>query len=116
MNLDTPVNIHLTGCHNSCAQHHISDIGLLACKIEISENSDPVEGYHIFAGGGFGPGARIGCELFRNVKAEDVPQTIKRMLNAYLVHRSGPGETFLEFAARHDAEELRTLFAKGTAA
>ena len=27
--LDVPLNIHLTGCHHSCAQHYIGDIGLL---------------------------------------------------------------------------------------
>jgi ferredoxin-nitrite reductase len=27
--LDQPVNIHLTGCHHSCAQHYIGDIGLI---------------------------------------------------------------------------------------
>ena len=27
--LETPINIHLTGCHHSCAQHYIGDIGLL---------------------------------------------------------------------------------------
>ena len=31
--LDGPVNIDLTGCHHSCAQHYIGDIGLLACKV-----------------------------------------------------------------------------------
>jgi ferredoxin-nitrite reductase len=29
--LDGPINIHLTGCHHSCAQHYVGDIGLLAC-------------------------------------------------------------------------------------
>ena len=32
--LDAPVNIHLTGCHHSCAQHYIGDIGLLACRFQ----------------------------------------------------------------------------------
>ena len=27
--LDTPVNIHLTGCHHSCAQHYCGDIGAI---------------------------------------------------------------------------------------
>ena len=31
--VDTPLNIHLTGCHHSCAQHYISDIGLIAAKV-----------------------------------------------------------------------------------
>ena len=34
LELDGPVNIHLTGCHHSCAQHYIGDIGLLACKVQ----------------------------------------------------------------------------------
>src|SRR5216683_6373990 len=31
--VDTPLNIHLTGCHHSCAQHYISDIGLIGAKV-----------------------------------------------------------------------------------
>lgn len=27
LELDQPLNIHVTGCHNSCAQHYIGDIG-----------------------------------------------------------------------------------------
>src|ERR1700722_17464686 len=55
--LDTPVNIHLTGCHHSCAQHYVAEIGLLACKVQANEDADPVEGYHIYIGGGFRPNA-----------------------------------------------------------
>ena len=61
--LDRPVNIHLTGCHHSCAQHYIGDIGLIACKVPISEDGDTVEGYHILVGGGFGPDAALAREL-----------------------------------------------------
>ena len=47
--LDGPVNIHLTGCHHSCAQHYIGDIGLIACKVPVSDEGDTVEGYHILS-------------------------------------------------------------------
>ena len=30
--LDQPINIHLTGCPNSCAQHYVGDIGLLGSR------------------------------------------------------------------------------------
>ena len=88
--LDTPVNIHLTGCHHSCAQHFVAEIGLLACKVQDNEDADPVEGYHVLIGGGFGPDAALGRELYRDVKAEDAPQTIERILKAYLAHRASP--------------------------
>jgi len=105
--LDAPVNIHLTGCHHSCAQHFISEIGLLACKVQ--DGDDAVEGYHVLIGGGFGPDAALGRELYRDVKAADAPRTIERILKAYLAHRTAPGESFLAFARRHETDALKAL-------
>jgi ferredoxin-nitrite reductase len=110
--LDVPVNIHLTGCHHSCAQHFISEIGLIACKVqenEDGEDGDPVEGFHILIGGGFGSHAALGRELYRDVKATDVPRTVEHMLKAYLAHRAGADESFLAFARRHDIDALRAM-------
>ena len=107
--IDTPINVHLTGCHHSCAQHFISDIGLIAAKVGVGDADDTVEGYHLFAGGGFGPDARIGQEVYRDLKAEDAPKTVEKLLKAYLAHRASPSETFLTFARRHDGETLRRL-------
>lgn len=112
--LDGPINIHLTGCHHSCAQHYIGDIGLLACKISTSEEGDTVEGYHVLVGGGFGPDAALAREIYKDVKAEDAPKTIERMLKGYLAHRSAPGETFLAFSKRHEVDALKTMFDAGT--
>ena len=70
----SPVNIHLTGCHHSCAQHFISEIGLLACKVQETEDGDAVEGYHILVGGGFGPHAALGRDVYRDVKARGRPE------------------------------------------
>jgi ferredoxin-nitrite reductase len=109
--LDGPVNIHLTGCPHSCAQHYIGDIGLLACKVQVSEDADPVEGYHILVGGGFGPDAALARELYRDVKAEDAPATIERMLKTYLARRASPNESFQAFARRHEIPALTDMFA-----
>jgi ferredoxin-nitrite reductase len=108
--LDGPVNIHLTGCHHSCAQHYIGDIGLLACKVQVSEDADPIEGYHILVGGGFGPDAALARELFRDVKAEDAPATIERMLKAYLARRVSRDESFQAFTRRHEIPVLTEMF------
>jgi ferredoxin-nitrite reductase len=107
--LDTPVNIHLTGCHHSCAQHFVSEIGLLACKVPTSEDADPVEGYHVLVGGGFGPNAALGRELYRDVTAEDAPRTVERILKAYLGNRASPDETFLAFVRRHEVDALKAM-------
>jgi ferredoxin-nitrite reductase len=108
--LDGPINIHLTGCHHSCAQHYIGDVGLLACKVQTSGDGDTVEGYHVLVGGGFGADAALARDVYRDVKAEDAPRVVERILKAYLANRSGPDETFLAFSRRHEIDALKTLF------
>jgi len=109
LQLDTPVNVHLTGCPNSCAQHFIADIGLLGTKIAISEDAE-IEGYHVAVGGTSGVNAKIGRELMRDVPASHAPQVVENLLRGYLAQRSGT-ETFAEFAQRQSLEDLRALAA-----
>ena len=106
--LDRPVNIHLTGCHHSCAQHYIGDIGLIATKVSVGD--DAVEGYHVHVGGGFGPRQAIARELFRDVVAADAPHVVERMLRAYLANRASAEETFQDFVRDKTVEALREVF------
>ena len=71
--LDTPVNIHLTGCHHSCAQHYIGDIGLLACKVPVVGRATPSRAITSWSAADSGPDATLARELFRDVKADDAP-------------------------------------------
>jgi ferredoxin-nitrite reductase len=105
--LDQPINIHLTGCPNSCAQHYMGDIGLLGTRTKIAGES--VEAYHIFVGGGFGANQAIGRQVFTGVPFDDLKPTLEKMLQAYLRHRTG-GETFQQFTTRHNLNALQTLF------
>lgn len=107
--LNTPVNIHLTGCHHSCAQHYIGDIGLIGARVPVNDDGDTVEGYHLLVGGGFGADAVIARELIRDVKADDAPRAVERVLNAYVSNRASEAETFLDFAKRNDTETLKRM-------
>ncbi|MGX7706486.1 NirA family protein [Methylobacterium sp. Gmos1] len=107
--LDVPVNVHLTGCHHSCAQHYIGDIGLIGAKVVVSEEGDTVEGYDIVVGGGFGEAAKIGTEIWKAVKAEECPGRVETLLNDYLAHRTGPEETFQAYTARRGPDALKAL-------
>lgn len=106
--LDVPVNIHLTGCHHSCAQHYIGDVGLLAAKVSVSEDTE-VEGYHLYVGGGYGNARALAREVLRDVHAENVPVVLERLFSAYGRLRSGPEEPFHVFARRQTTEQLRAL-------
>jgi ferredoxin-nitrite reductase len=103
LTLDQPVNIHLTGCPNSCAQHYMGDIGLLGTK------SKGEECYHVFVGGGFGANQAVGRQVFTNVTSAELPQTLEKMLKGFLRRRE-PDETFQKFTQRHDLNNLQAIF------
>ncbi|MEQ1852430.1 MAG: NirA family protein [Chthoniobacteraceae bacterium] len=107
LELDQPVNIHLTGCPNSCAQHYMGDIGLLGTKVKIGGES--VDGYHVFVGGGFGKHQAVGRQVFNGVAAGDLPLTIEKTLRAYLKYRQGK-ESFQSFTTRHEVKALQEMF------
>jgi len=105
--LDQPVNIHLTGCPNSCAQHYMGDIGCLGTKTKLSGES--LEAYHIFIGGGFGRNQMFGRQVFAGVAAAELPHTVERMLRVYMKQRNGR-ESFQQFTNRHEVGRLQELF------
>lgn len=107
LELDQPVNIHLTGCPNSCAQHYMGDIGCLGVKARVGGES--VDGYHVFVGGGFGRNQAVGRQVFAGVTATELPRTVERMLRAYLRRRQG-SETFQQFTSRLDVGRLQEMF------
>ena len=112
--IDVPINMHLTGCHHSCAQHYIGDLGFLATKIE--RGDDLIEAYHVYVGGGAGATQGIARELARDVPAEELPEFTERILTEYLSHRID-AEPFVEFARRHwiaSPSSQRTLGSSGS--
>jgi ferredoxin-nitrite reductase len=43
------------------------------------------------------------------VKAEDAPQTVERLLKAFVANRATPDETFFAFTRRYDVEALTAM-------
>jgi ferredoxin-nitrite reductase len=101
--LDQPLNIHITGCPNSCAQHYMGDVGLLGTKVRGEE------GYHVFIGGGFGANRAVGRQVFSGLVFEELKTTLEKLLKGYLRHRTD-GESFQKFAQRHDLNTLQRIF------
>ncbi len=101
--LDQPINIHLTGCPNSCAQHYVGDIGLLGSRV----GDDMVEGYTICVGGGAGSERALAREIWPGVPMAEVPMRLERLLRAYLARRRDTAESFHDFTRRCTVAELQ---------
>lgn len=102
--LTQPLNLHVTGCSNSCAQHYIGDIGLMGVKV------DGEEGYQVNLGGGADADQGIARELFAAMKYTDVQPMLHQLFRGFERTR-GAEEDFLAFTRRHSLEELRSLCA-----
>jgi len=110
--LDQPVNIHLTGCHHSCAQHYIGDLGLIGAKVPVNEEGDTVPGYDLLVGGGYGVDGGMARPFREKVKAEEAPALVEAILRTWQVHRAAPEESFVAFARRHEIAALQALVAE----
>ena len=97
-----PVNLHVTGCPHSCAQHYIGDIGLLGTKVEGEE------GYQVVIGGGSDQDQGLARELIPAIRFSDLPPVMERLFASYVKLRQ-PEESFLSFSRRHDIESLKSF-------
>ncbi|HEY0790497.1 MAG TPA: NirA family protein [Chthoniobacterales bacterium] len=108
--LDQPINIHLTGCPNSCAQHYVGDIGLLGAKV--SRGGESIEGYHVLLGGSCVGEQALAREVFHGIPFDEVPPLMERALKTYLARRQNPQESFVQFTGRHSVKELQEMFSE----
>jgi ferredoxin-nitrite reductase len=102
--LDRPLNIHLSGCSKSCAQHHPSDIALLG--ITLPHEGMPIEGYRVHVGAAQRPFGRV---LSEAVPAAAIPALMAKLLRVYRAHRQSRDESFGAFVDRHSIAALQGL-------
>lgn len=103
VSLSCAVNIHFTGCAHSCAQHYCGDVGLIGAKLP-----DGADGYHIVLGGGMDHEQGIAREIFRGVRATEVPAVLEKIFLTFEARKSR-GETFVQWTRRQSVKELQEL-------
>ncbi|HZN04048.1 MAG TPA: nitrite/sulfite reductase [Candidatus Polarisedimenticolia bacterium] len=98
------VTIKVSGCPNSCGQHHIANIGLHGvCR---TVNGKQVPAYQIHLGGSIADGTgRIGQALDK-IPARRVPAAVATLLKWYAGER-GETETLPAFFDRQPKEKVR---------
>ena len=98
------LTIKISGCPNSCGQHHIADIGFHGAASEL--NGHTVPHYHVMVGGRTEEGvAEFGLRLGM-VPAKRVPEASKKLLTLFRDERQ-PKETFREWVNRVGAPRLK---------
>ncbi len=99
------IDLHISGCINSCGHHHSGHIGILGV------DKDGKEWYQVTLGGSDGsnlsgaatPGKVVGPSF----SAAEVPEVVEAILDTYKTERQG-GEAFIATLRRVGAEPFKT--------
>ena len=114
------IDLHMSGCMNSCGHHHSGHIGILGV------DKDGAEWYQVTLGGAdgsrLGGAAVAGKVIGPSFAADEVPDVIEAVLDVYRAERQ-PGEHFVDSARRlgvapfrQAADAVRRSTARATAA
>lgn len=91
------VSIKVSGCANSCGQHHIATVGFHGAATRAGGHQAPM--YQLLLGGEVGEGlVAFGRPVLR-LPAKRVPEAVFRLFDLYRAERE-PGESFAEWARR----------------
>jgi sulfite reductase (ferredoxin) len=108
-NLDAAVKnlrIKISGCFNSCGQHHVADLGFFGTTLTV--NNRKVPHFQVVLGGKWQDNAgAYGLALIR-VPSKRIPEVIDRITDRYVRERQGP-ESFQDFVKRVGKKELRAM-------
>ena len=105
------VRINVSGCTNSCGQHHVADIGLHGVERRAHGRAAP--GYQLLLGGRLGDGEIHFAQRALRLPARAVPEATVRVVGQFALQRR-PGERFGDWIERTGgvdaiAKELKDL-------
>jgi sulfite reductase (ferredoxin) len=101
------LRIKVSGCFNSCGQHHVADLGFYG----VSRNKDgyTVPHFQVLLGGQWNENAGSYGLAVGAVPAKNIPMVVDRITDRFLADRQSD-ESFQKFIQRIGKAELKTLF------
>ena len=100
------VRINISGCPNSCGQHHVGDLGFYGRIARKNDRTLP--GYWVIGGASVDPETRAFGEKCGWVAAKDLPQLVIDILTRYQC-RAEEGSTFKAYFDGGGKEEIEGL-------
>ena len=100
------LRIKISGCFNSCGQHHVADIGFYGISRKV--NGYPVPHFQVVLGGQWGENAGSFGLAVGAVPSKRIPDVVDRIAEWYLKDRL-KGEAFHAFTKRIGRKEIKAL-------
>ncbi len=102
------IKIKISGCPNSCGQHHVADIGFYGMAIRMGERQIPA--FQLMLGGNAQGEGKL-ARLTMKVPAKYIPDAIDKLLGTYKAERND-GEKFGAWTGRVGTPRVQELLAE----
>lgn len=108
VNFDSCKNlrVNISGCPNSCGQHHVGDLGFYGRIVR--KNGKTLPGYWVIGGASINPDTRAFGEKCGWVAARDLPQLLVEILTQYQCYAED-GSNFKEYFDKGGKTEITAL-------
>ena len=100
------LHIKISGCFNSCGQHHVADLGFYGVSRKMAGFAVPH--FQVVLGGEWGHNAGTYGLPVVAVPSKNIPEVVTRLTDRYVAGRQN-GESFKEFVKRIGKAELKKL-------
>jgi sulfite reductase (ferredoxin) len=102
------LRIKISGCFNSCGQHHAADIGFYGNSRNI--NGYTVPHFQVVLGGQWTENCASYGQAIGSIPSKAIPTVVERLTARYLKERAAGTETFHAFTKRLGKKELKAMF------
>jgi len=100
------LHIKISGCFNSCGQHHVADLGFYGVSRKIAGFAVPH--FQVVLGGEWSQNAASYGLPVVAIPSKSIPQVVTRLTDRYVAGRNS-GETFKNFITRLGKAELKKM-------
>src|SRR5438874_879923 len=100
------LHIKISGCFNSCGQHHVADLGFYGVSRKIAGYAVPH--FQVVLGGQWEKNAGSYGLPVLAVPSKNIPKVVTRLTERYVADRN-KGETFKDFVTRTGKAQLKNL-------
>ncbi len=100
------LHIKVSGCFNSCGQHHVADMGFYGVSRKVAGYAVPH--FQVVLGGEWEHNAGSYGTPILAVPSKNIPQVVKRLTDSYVAGRE-PGEAFKSYIKRTGKAQLKVL-------
>lgn len=101
--------IHVSGCANSCARHHVATLGFAGRADTTFSDEQQAPAYNLYYGGALlsSGEVRMGVKINDKLLARRIPQFIRALIERF--GQEGAGSSFNDYVASISKEEMGRL-------